>query len=410
MRKKAVAAPTVRAEMAGPVRMVEATVFASIRPIIRKEFRQIRRDPRTLVFLLALPGFLLLMFGYALNFDFKHIPLAVCDQDGTQASRDFLARLGTTEYFDILYRLDDPRLVDGLFGRDQAKVAVVVPRGFADDLSSGSGAPIQVLLDGTNSTSAGTAVGYIAAIVQSASLRMTTQVLEGRGFRGLSVPVAAEVRVWYNPELRSALFLIPGLMAFVLMIIVVVSTSFSVVREKERGTMEQILVSPVRPLALIVGKTVPYALISLLSAHLALGLGYLLFRVPIRGSYPLLLLAMGLFLLGGLGQGILISTVTRTQQVAFMIAILTTLLPTFILSGFVFPIRNMPGIIQAFSFFVPARYFLSALRGIMIKGVGIGAFWEQILFLAAFAGLTITVSAVRLRRSSGVEGEGRKRR
>ncbi|MCX6560529.1 MAG: ABC transporter permease [Candidatus Aminicenantes bacterium] len=380
-----------------------AAGFSSIRPIIRKEFRQIRRDPRTLIFLLALPGFLLLMYGYALNFDFKHIPMAVCDQDRSPESRDFLERLGTTEYFDIRFRLDDPRQVDGLFGLDKARVAVVVPRGFAEDLASAGGAEIQVLLDGTNATSAGTAAGYIAAIVQGASIRMTTRVLDGRGFRGPALPVQAEVRVWYNPELRSALFLVPGLMAFILMIIVVISTAFSIVREKERGTMEQILVSPVRPFALIVGKTVPYVLISLLSAHLVLGLGWILFGVPIRGSYPLLLLVMGLFLLGGLGQGILISTVTRTQQVAFMISILTTFLPTFILSGFVFPIRNMPGIIRAVSALVPARYFLSALRDLMIKGVGIAAFWDQMLFLAAFAILTIVVSTARLRRTSGEE-------
>lgn len=384
------------------------SALSTLRPVIRKELRQIKRDPRTLVFLLALPGFLLLMYGYALNFDFKHIPLAVCDQDRTPESRDFLERLGTTEYFDIRFRLDDPRLVDGLFGRDQARAAVIVPRGFAEDLGSGRGAEIQVLLDGTNATGAGTAAGYIASIVQGSSIRMTARALDERGFRGPTLPVQAEVRVWYNPELRSSLFLVPGLMAFILMIIVVISTAFSVVREKERGTMEQILVSPVRPFALIVGKTVPYVLISLLSAHLVLGLGWLLFGVPIRGSYPLLLLVMGLFLLGALGQGILISTVTRTQQVAFMISILTTFLPTFILSGFVFPLRNMPWIIQAVSRLVPARYFLSALRDIMIKGVGFAAFWDQALFLAGFALLTIAVSTARLRRTSGEERGGRR--
>ncbi len=386
------------------------SALRGVRPIIRKEFRQIRRDPRTLIFLLALPGFLLLMYGYALNFDFKHIPMAVCDQDRTALSRALLDKLAATEYFDIRFRLDDPRSVDGLFGRDLARAAVVIPRGFADGLLAGRGADIQVLLDGSNATSAGTAAGYMASIVQSASIRMTTQALDARGFRGLTVPVETEVRVWYNPELRSSRFLVPGLMAFILMIIVVISTAFAVVREKERGTMEQLLVSPMSPLALIVGKTVPYALISLVSAHLVLALGFVLFGVPIRGSYLELLLLMGLFLLGGLGQGILISTLTRTQQVAFMISILSTFLPTFILSGFVFPIRNMPGVIQAISRLVPARYFLVALRDIMIKGVGLPAFWDQALFLALFAALTVAASAVRLRRTSAAEGEGRKRR
>jgi ABC-2 type transport system permease protein len=214
----------------------------------------------------------------------------------------------------------------------------------------------------------------------------------------MTLPLATEVRVWYNPELRSAKFLVPGLMAFILMVIVTVSTAFSIVREKERGTMDQIRVSSLSPLELILGKIIPYVAISLVSAHLVLLLGGVLFGVGIRGSYPLLLLAMLLFLVGALGQGILISSVTRTQQVAFLLAVLTTMLPTFILSGFVFPIRNMPAVVQAVTYFVPARYFLAALRAIILKGAGFGAIWDQFLFLVAFAGLSLGMSAVRLGR------------
>jgi ABC-2 type transport system permease protein len=202
-------------------------------------------------------------------------------------------------------------------------------------------------------------------------------------------------------------------MAFILMVIVVISTAFSVVRERERGTMEQILVSPVRPADLVLGKTVPYFLISLTSAHIVLLLGFLLFGVPIRGNYLLLLLTMTLFLVGGLGQGVLISTVARSQQVSFLISILSTLLPTFVLSGFVFPIRNMPVVIQAFSYLIPARYVLVTLRSIMLKGTGLGAFGKEIVFLAAFAAVTIAVSMMRLKRS-GLEERprrlGRRRR
>ncbi|MGZ5515059.1 MAG: ABC transporter permease, partial [Candidatus Aminicenantales bacterium] len=222
------------------------------------------------------------------------------------------------------------------------------------------------------------------------------EALDRRGLTNVVLPVASEVRIWYNPELRSAMFLIPGLMAFILMVIVTVSTAFSVVREKERGTMDQLKVSSLRPFELILGKIIPYVVISLGSAHLVLLLGQVLFGVGIRGSYPLLLLAMVLFVIGALGQGLLISSITRTQQVAFLIAILTTMLPTFILSGFVFPIRNMPPVVQAITYLVPGRYFLAALRAIILKGAGLGAIWDQFLLLAAFATLSIGVSAVRL--------------
>ena len=381
--------------------------LAGIRPVIRKEFRQIRRDPRSLIFLLCIPAFLLLVYGYALNFDVKHVPLAVCDLDGTQASRDFSAKFSATEYFELRYRLSDPREVDALLGREAVGIALIIPRGFGDDLAAGRETKIQVLVDGAYAMTATTAAGYIGAIVQSQAMRLTLEGLERRGVNRLELPVATETRVWYNPELRSALFLVPGLIAFILMVIVVISTAFSVVRERERGTMEQILVSPVRPVDLVVGKTVPYVLISLVSAHVVLLLGFLLFGVPIRGSYLLLLLTMTLFLTGGLGQGVLISTLAKTQQVAFMISILTTFLPTFILSGFVFPIRNMPLVIQAVTYLIPARYFLATLRAVMLKGTGLGAFWKEALFLAAFAAITIAVSTMRLKRT-GLEERPRR--
>ncbi len=383
-----------------------------LRPIIIKEFRQIRRDPRSLIFLLVIPAFLLLLYGYALNFDVKHLPLAVCDQDRTSASREFTGKLEHTEYFDLKLRLDSPRSIDRILGREEVRLALVIPPGFGDDLAAGREPEVQIIVDGSNAQSASTALGYIGAIVQQESVRLFAQRLNDRGLRGPAVPLRTDVRVWYNPELRSIRFLVPGLMAFILMVIVVVSTSFSVVREKEQGTMEQIAVSPVRSSELILGKTIPYILISLVSAHLVLLLSFLLFGVSIKGSYLYLLLTMVLFLTGALGQGVLISTVTRTQQVAFMVSILTTFLPTFILSGFIFPIRNMPVVIQAFSYLVPARYFLDALRSILIKGSGPAAFGPDLLFLAAFAGLTLALSIANLRQSEEPGrrlGRGRRR-
>jgi ABC-2 type transport system permease protein len=379
-----------------------------LRPIARKEFRQIRRDPRSLVFLLGLPAFLLLLFGFALNFDVKRVPLAVFDLDGSPASRDLVAKFTATEHFRLKARGDDPRALDGLLAREEARVGLVIPRGYAEDLAAGREPAVQVVLDGANASSAATIAGYVGAIFQEYSVRLTTELLEKRGRRGIELPLDVRTRVWYNPELRSVKFLIPGLMAFILMVIVVVSTAFSVVREKERGTMEELRVSPVRASELIVGKTVPYIFISLLSAHLVLLLGYVLFGVGIRGHYLLLLLAMTLFLTGGLAQGVLISTATKTQQAAFMIAMLTTFLPTLILSGFIFPIRNMPVAIQAVSYLVPARYFLVALRTIMLKGAGLPAFWDQLLGLTVFAALMLALSMARLTRES--DGRPRKKR
>ena len=369
-----------------------------IRAVMKKELLQLSRDTRSLLFLLAMPGLLLLMFGFALNFDVKHVALALCDQDRTPAGREFAGLFKHTEYFNVKAEVEDPRELDRLLDEGRASVAVVIPRGFGADLAAGREPAVQVLVDGSNSMSATTAAGYVASIAQDYSVKLTTRLLSQRGISGASMPVAADLRVWYNPELRSANFLIPGLMAFILMTILVITTSFSIVREKERGTMEQIRVSPLSPVELIIGKTVPHMLISLFSSHTVLLLGYLLFGITIKGSYPLLLLAVTLFLLCGLGQGLLISSITRTQQVAFQLSVLTTYLPTFILSGFVFPIRNMPKVIQTVTYLVPARPFLVILRSVILKGVGIRALWGQLLGLMVFAVLMLGLSALRMTR------------
>ncbi len=384
--------------------------FGRLRPVTKKEFRQIRRDVRSLGFLVFIPVFMLLLFGYALNFDVKHIPLAVVDEDGSASSRELIDRFGNTEYFELKAFLARPSEIDDLMGREAIHAALVIPEGFSEDLLGERDPSVQVIVDGTNALSGTTAAGYVGAIVQHYSQAITLRNFEKRGLGAPLVPLKAEIRIWYNPELRSAMFLVPGLMAFILMVIVTISTSFSVVREKERGTMEQIMVSPIRPVEFIVGKMVPYIFISLFSAHLVLLAGSVLFGVTIRGSYPLLLLTMSLFLVCGLGQGILISTVTGTQQVAFMISLLSTFLPTFVLSGFVFPVRNMPAVVQAVTYLVPAKYFLVALRALILKGAGLPAFRNELLFLGGFAVLTLALSTSRLRKSEKGRGEKRGQR
>lgn len=359
-------------------------MWARIKPVAKKEFRQIRRDKRTLGMLLFIPAFLLIMFGYALNFDVKHLALAVFDQEKSQRSRDFSERFVLTEYFDLKRFVESDRDIDRLMGEGAIQVAIVIPSDFSRSLLAGRRAPIQVIINGEETFIAGTAAGYVNAIAQGYSIETMIQ------------PLDVHPRIWFNPELKSARFLVPGLMAFVLMITVVISTAFSVVRERERGSIEQLKVSPLNPVDLVVGKTIPYVLISLVSAHLVLVFGRLLFGVSVKGNYGYLLAGMILFLIGGLGVGLLISTVARSQQVAFLIAIITTMLPTFILSGFVFPIRNMPVLIQAVTFIIPARYFLAILRSIMLKGAGLDALWSQMAFLFAFAALALGLSSIRL--------------
>ena len=373
--------------------------LAFIGPVMRKEFRQIRRDSRSLIFLIAIPAFLLVVFGFALNFDIKNIPLAVVDHDGSRQSRELVEKFRTTEYFLIKAEPERTAEIDELMAREKVRAALVVPESFSEDLLAGRSPDVQFILDGANALSGSTAAGYAAAILQSYSQRITLRAAARRGLGSLTLPLRTDVRVWYNPELESAKFLVPGLMAFILMVVLTISTAFSIVREEERGTMEQIRVSPLPPAALITGKLVPYALISLASAHLVLALGWVLLGVAVKGNYFLLLLSIVLFLVCGLGQGILISAITRTQLVAFLISVLTAILPTFILSGFVFPVRNMPVAVQVVTYLIPAKYFLVALRAIILKGAGIAAFWRELLALALFAVSTLALSVKLLRRA-----------
>ncbi len=373
--------------------------LARIRPIVIKEFRQIVRDRRTLGVLLLVPAFMLVMFGYALNFDVRHLYLAVCDQDRSRTSRTFVEGFLHSEYFDLKAVLSDAREIDALMGKEKIRVALIIPPDFSERLLSGREVGVQVIVDGVNASTATTAVGYVNAVIQDYSAKVLVSAWRRAGGSDLMTPVDYRPRIWYNPELRSAKFLVPGLIGFILMITTVISTALSVVREKEQGTMEQIVVSPIRPVELILGKTLPYALISLVATALILLASYALFGVVVRGSLLLLFLVTLIFLCGGLGLGLMISTVADSQQVAFQMAVLATVLPTFLLSGFVFPIRNMPVPVQIITHVVPSRYFLVALRGIILKGVGLSAFYDQVLFLLGYAALTLGLSAVRMRKA-----------
>jgi ABC-2 type transport system permease protein len=366
-----------------------------IRPIVIKEFRQIRRDKRSLGVLLVFPALLVLLIGYALNFDVKHISVAVFDQDKTPTSREFVRSFSNSDYFDFNYSVENYSEISKLLDEEKAMIAVVIPPDFSSNLLGGKNATLQILVDGSNSNTATTAIGYINAVVQTYSQNIAIATLARYG-KEPYVPVNVQPRVWYNPELLSAKFLVPGLIGFILMLSAVVSTSLSVVREKERGTMDQMMVSRLQTVEIILGKTISYLIIALLASVLVLLIGYVFFDISIRGSFFWLYVAIFIFLLAALGQGLLISTVAQTQQVAFIISVFTTLLPSLILSGFIFPIRSMPVALQVISNLSPPKFFLVALRDIILKGVGPAAFWDQLAYMSIFAAVTLGISSVRL--------------
>jgi ABC-2 type transport system permease protein len=365
--------------------------------VARKELRQIVRDPLSLIMLIGLPAFMLVLYGFALNFDVRHVALAVQDQDGTRESRDLLSAFVHSTYFDVTEVADAGDDLERITRRREAKAVLVIPHGFADDLASGRTAAVQLLLDGTDASTAQTILGYAGAITSETNLRLLHGALTRAGSRAPDL-TDYQPRVFYNPELKSTQFLVPGLIGFLLMLTAVLSTAMSVVREKERGTMEQIRVSPVRTVELILGKATPYLVISLLATAIILVAARVLFGVAVRGSYVDLFVVTVLYLVGALGFGLLISTLADTQALAFQIGLLTSLLPAILLSGFIFPIRTMPVVLRAITNLVPARHFLVVLRGIILKGAGLEPYLEQLGALTLFAVLTLGLASLRMSR------------
>lgn len=360
----------------------------------RKEFRQIARDRRSLMVLLFVPAFFLLLYGYALSFDVQNIQLAVHDTDRTQASRDVVNAFVESGYFELAADVSSSREYEALIDRGEVRAVLVIPAGFQRDLLTGTRVPVQMIINGDNSNTASTVMGYALRILQTASAPYELRAVAAAG----GAPIIVESRVWYNPQLRSALFLIPGLIAYIGMISSVISTSLSVVREKERGTMEQVRMAPIGTGAYIIGKTLPYFVISLTTSVFIVVASMILFGLPMNGSWGLLIVALSLYLVGALGLGLMISTIADSQQVAFQVAVLASFLPTIMLSGFIFPIASMPAPIQAITFLVPARYFIVALRSIVLKGAELSTYWTQLAALAIYAALMLTLASKRLAR------------
>lgn len=362
-----------------------------VRALAYKELLHLLRDARTLVALLVMPAVLLLIYGFALSFDVEHVRLGVVDTDNSQASRELAARFDAGTTFDVVVFSTDVRDLDRWFDTFLVQAALVIPADYSARLARGEAVEVGFVVDGSDSRTASTVLAY-----GELATGLASPVVYRRDGRGLVRPAPV---VWYNPNLRSSAFLVPGLLAFILMITSVVATALAVVREKERGTIETLRATPLRPTELILGKTAPYLVLGLLAASLELLVAHLLFAVPVRGSLLWLLAVTVLFLLGGLGWGLFISTVADTQQVAFQMSLLSTLLPTLLLSGFIFPISSMPEAVQLVTTIIPARFFLVALRGIVLKGAGPSLWWDQAAALAVFAAAILALAIARSRRS-----------
>jgi ABC-2 type transport system permease protein len=380
----------------GPGRVTASRVsVGGLFAVARKELRQMGRDPQTLLIVLFVPAFFLLVYGYALNFDIRDIRLAVQDRDRSTASRELVSSFLNSGYFDLVADVTSDDEITDLLNRGDARAVLVIPERFGAMTVAGRPAVVQLLVNGDNANTATIVVGYAAGLVGAASARAE---IEARIGSPAGPVVTLEPRVWYNPELRSTLFLVPGLIAYIAMLTAVVSTSLSVVREKETGTMEQVRMSPIGPLAYVLGKTAPYFVVSLASSMIVVAVSMALFDLPMRGSWVVLIASVSLFLVGALGFGLLISTLADTQQVAFQLALLTSYLPTLMLSGFIFPISSMPEFLQGVTRVVPARYFLVILRGLLLKGVGPDTFWPQLVALGVFAAVILGLASLRLRR------------
>jgi ABC-2 type transport system permease protein len=352
--------------------------------VIRKEFLELRQDPRLFGLVIIAPIVQLIMLGYAATTDVRNVPMVVVDQDRTSASRQLIARFSESQSFVIVEALDSMTGVDDWLDRGRAWMALVVPAGYAEQIRAGRGTALQVIADGTDANSTNVALGYAGNLVATYA-----RELAAKGGQLPPPAVDAEIRVWFNPQLESRFFMIPGILALVLLVVTTNLSSMAIVRERELGTLEQLNVTPIARWELITGKLLPYALLGMLDVALVLAVAIGWFEVPLRGSLLLLVAMCLVYLLTTLGLGLFVSTISATQQQAMMTASFFFMIPMVFLPGFVFPIENMPDIVQTFTYLIPLRYFLEILRGIFLKGVGLEVLWKDALLLFLWgAGIT----------------------
>ncbi len=362
--------------------------------VARKEILQLKRDRRSLILAFLLPLILVLVFGAAISLDVREIPFAVVDQDQSTESRELVDAFGSSGYFTLHGYLTTSSEADPLLARGTVRLVLVIPPDFRERLASRSTAPVQVLVDGGDANTATIAINYADAIAAGI---LSPEPLRTRR----AVPIRAQSRVWYNETLDSAWMVVPGLVAVIMAIIAAMLTALTIAREWERGTMEQLVSTPVSPFEVVIGKLLPYVVIGVFDVAMVVVLGVVVFHVPLRGNLFLLGGLSLLFLIGMLSYGILLSARLKSQLLATMVALVTTYLPTLLLSGFIFSILSMPLVLRVISHLIPARYFITITRGIFLKGAGLGVLWPQALGMALFAFFALVLAARSFRKEIG---------
>ena len=373
-------------------------MFGRVRYLFVKELIQVLRDKRLRITLIFPPIFQLIVFGYAANLDVKHINTAVRDLDQSVESRELITRFGSSKYFDIISYPQTPKEIEALIKKGDVILSIEIPSDFSKKLKKGNTATVQIILDGTESNTAMIALGYVGRILSEYSTTIMIKRLNREGMVGFEeAGVELEQRIWFNPNAESRLFYVPGVIASIAFLIPIILTAQAIVREREIGTLEQIMVTPIRSWELMVGKTLPFAMIGLVDAIMIALIGVFWFEVPLRGNPLILLLGNVLFLMSSVGIGLFISTISSTQQQA-QISTFFFMMPAFILSGFAFPLENMPEWLQYITYANPLRYFLIIIRGVFLKGNGLDILWSEMLALAILGGFMIILSSLRFQK------------
>lgn len=366
---------------------------------IKKEFLQFKRDPIMFMLILGAPIIQLIFLGYAATFDVNVVHTAVYDMDKSQESRKYIESFKSTGYFAFDYYVDNYNQLTQHINNANVILGLVIPRGFENKIQRGETVKVQAIFDGSDGNTASIAAGYLQGITQKYSKEIVTDIRNKLGIKVLPVgSVESSPRVWYNPELTTRNFMVPGIVALLLMIITLILTSLAIVKEKEIGTLEQLIVTPIKPYQMIVGKLIPFTLLGFAAVILVITAMYIIFGIAVKGSVTFLLFSSFVFILSTLGLGLFVSTISKTQQQAMMLAIFLIMMPMVFLSGFAFPIENMPSIIQAITYIIPLRYFMTTIRGVILKGIGISDLWFELLAMFGIGMLILSLSVMRFQK------------
>ncbi len=366
---------------------------------IAKEFQQFRRDPKMFGIILIAPVIQLIFLGYAANLDVENVKMVVFDQDRTSASREFISRFTSSGYFEIVDNVSNYKELENKLNRAEAILGLVISQDFEKNIARRQTASLQAIFEGSDGNQASIAAGYVQMIVTKFSKDVATEFMNLSG-RKISPAgnLSAEVRVWYNPEMKTRNYMVPGIVGLLVSLVTLVLTSLAIVKEKEIGTMEQLIVTPIKPYQLIAGKLIPFTILGLISVIIVLLAMRIIFAIPVKGSEGFLLLSAFFYILSTLGIGLFVSTISKTQQQAMMIAVFAVMMPMIFLSGFAFPIENMPKIIQYISYVIPLKYFNVIIRGVILKGLGFADLWVNALVLLIMGIFILILSSLRFQR------------